>query len=143
MNESLAFSLGLSLAFFALGHACLHHFVDKEHPGKLLPLVTALLPWPGKGITVAAIALLAALFFFLLAFKVSGGPSSLKATLVFLLFASPLVAHFAWLLSCCRKVENTWFFVPGSPSQTAVRWVLLIPAVATLFFMLLRLRGDA
>ena len=141
MNPAFGTSFGLALMLLALGHICLHHFLAKEQPEEALSLRTALFPWPKGGRVVAGFAILAAVFFLVMSLKVAGGGShSYKAVFVLLLFSSPLVAHLAWVLSCCKRQGTVWLFFPRSPSQMAMRWALVIPAAVAAVSLLFGLR---
>ena len=143
MNEPFALSLGIFFICLALGHGCLHHFLAEENRGQTLPLTAALLPRPRRGVLVASIALLVALLFLFMAFVVFGRDSTWRAALLLTLLTFPLGAHVAWLILCCKKIGNTWLFVPGNPSPRTslrlIRWALGIPAIVMAIYTLARL----
>jgi hypothetical protein len=117
MHPPLAMALGLSALFLAFAHGVLHHFLAVERPRQRLPARAALLPWPTRGRAVGLLALIVSLAFLVVASKVGAATrSSVGATGVFLLFASPLIVHVAWVASCMRRIGSTWVFVPRSPT---------------------------
>jgi hypothetical protein len=130
MNPPLAVSLGFSLMFLACAHGCLHYFLAIESLGQRLPLRTALLPWPTRGRAVSMIALTAALAFFWFAVQIGVTPgSSDSAALLFMVLASPLLAHVGWLLHCLKRNELGWAFVPTQPSARAGILIFALPAL--------------
>jgi hypothetical protein len=136
MDPVLAVSLGVSMTFVAFGHVCLHHFLAIEQPDRRFPLWVAVFPWPKRGRAVAAVAGLAALPFlwvFGIALGSAPNPKSDGALLVFVLFATPLLAHAAWLVYCIDWRGPGLAFVSRQPSARAVRWTLAIPAAINVF----------
>jgi hypothetical protein len=142
MDSVLALTLGLSMTFVALAHGCLHHFLALEQRDRRFPVWAAVFPWPKRGRAVSAIAGLAALgFLWLFGMRVGSAPNpaSDEALLVFMLFASPLLAHAGWLMYCIDRSGPTWAFVTRQPSTRAVAWIVAIPAAAHGFIYALKL----
>lgn len=142
MDPVLALTLGLSMTFVTLAHGCLHHFLALEQRDRRFPLWVAVFPWPKRGRAVSAIAGLAALgFLWLFGMWVGSAPNPASdgALLVFMLFASPLLAHAGWLMYCIDRSGPTWAFVTRQPSTRAVRWIVGIPVAANGFMYALKL----
>jgi len=134
MNPALALTLGLSMTFVALAHSCLHHFLAIEHRDRRFPVSVAVFPWPKRGRAVSAIAGLAALGFLWLFGKLLGSPAPTPKSdgglLVFMLLASPFLAHVGWLMYCIDRSGPTWAFVARQPSARTYYWIMSVLAVA-------------
>jgi hypothetical protein len=136
MNSPFMLVLGLALMFFALGHSCLHYFLAQEKSGQSLPVSDAILPWPKQGRVVALMAFGAALAFGVFAVKIGFGKPRPNALLVFLLFASPLLVHIAWLLSCFHRQSGSWLFLAHQPDPRYLGWALAVPAAVSALSLL-------